>query len=449
MGLFDPIWMTNKYKREKKAVAAVRMIKNEDRLCEIALTAPLRDVRMAAVERISNDQLLQKIAEASRHVGSDVGKAAIERIRDERVLKDIAMSPSVSGSVIQLDAIMGIKDQKLLADIVAHADYDTAHYAAVYIKDPDLAFETAMSGPPGASGCVRSVEDPEKLKEIALGGAAKKARLSAVEKLARQKEVDKLLDVLTQTGIYDVRKKAYDDLYSHCISIGKMTLTDTQRERLVQLLLQDPTDAFARWNFEKYFAGDPGNLQRFYREAKRDDLRAEAFACICKKVPAEELFTYYREAKNYPEKLHIGGKEVPWADIPQVEIMRRLSETEDFDPAVLMTFLRDPETGFDMDLLCVKQLFKMRPETTEGIEALQDEAAAIYLERIPAYNRESGGKHDEKHCIRELVWGLPRDAVKKYGFTVESYTCENEDQFGRYTSTTTTVTYNGKRFIYK
>lgn len=448
MGLFDPIWKTHKYKWEKIAVAAVRKIKREDKLFEIAISAPLKDVRIAAVEGIKNDQLLRKIVEDSIF-DIDVGKAAVERIRDERVLRELAMSSSVSGTVIALYALDRIRDQKLLADIALNGDRNITEQAAARITDPDIAFDTAMGSAAGGFRCVYHVEDPEKIKEIALGGAVKHARLSAVERLARRKEVDKLLDVLTQAGGYDVRKKAYDDLYCHCMSIGKMNLSDTQRERLVQLLLQDSSDAFARWNLEKYFASDPVNLQRFYREAKREDLQAEAFACICKDVPAEQLYAYYQEAKNHSGKLQIGGEEIPWVNIPQVEIYRRLSETEDIDPAVLMTFFRDPDTGFDMDLLCIKQLFRPRLNETEGIEALRDEAVSAYLERIPVYSEKSGGKHDEKYCIHELVWSFPRDAAKKYGFTVSSYTSENEDQFGRYTSTTTTVTYNGKSYVYK
>ena len=103
MGLFDPIWKTNRYRREKLAVAAVRRIRDEDKLSEIAISAPLRDVRIAAVEGIKNDLLLRKIVEDSIF-DIDVGKAAVERIRDERVLRELAMSPSVSGTVIALYA---------------------------------------------------------------------------------------------------------------------------------------------------------------------------------------------------------------------------------------------------------------------------------------------------------------------------------------------------------
>lgn len=48
MGIFDPVWKTERYKWEKFAVAAVRRIKDEDKLFEIAISAPLRDVRLAA-----------------------------------------------------------------------------------------------------------------------------------------------------------------------------------------------------------------------------------------------------------------------------------------------------------------------------------------------------------------------------------------------------------------
>ena len=140
MGLFDPIWKTNRYRREKLAVAAVRRIRNEDKLFEIAISAPLRDVRIAAVEGIKNDQLLRKIVEDSIF-DIDVGKAAVERIRDERVLRELAMSPSVSGTVIALYALDRIRDQKLLADIALNGDRNITEQAAARITDPDIAFD--------------------------------------------------------------------------------------------------------------------------------------------------------------------------------------------------------------------------------------------------------------------------------------------------------------------
>ena len=50
MGLFQPIWMSKKYKDESKAIQAVRRISDSDKLLRIAFEAPLEEVAAAAVE---------------------------------------------------------------------------------------------------------------------------------------------------------------------------------------------------------------------------------------------------------------------------------------------------------------------------------------------------------------------------------------------------------------
>ena len=58
MGLFDPIWEIN---NRKIAAAAVKMIKNEDKLYEIATTASHYKIAELAVERIHDEHLLARV----------------------------------------------------------------------------------------------------------------------------------------------------------------------------------------------------------------------------------------------------------------------------------------------------------------------------------------------------------------------------------------------------
>lgn len=431
MGLFKPIWMTEKYNYEEKwAIAAVRRIKNENKLYEIAVTAPHKDVRIAAVEGISDEQLLRKIAEASDYVYLDVGKAAIERIRDDHVLWEIAMSPSVKWDNIKLDALNKIKDQTILADIAFHGPHNTALQAAGRIEDPDLRLQLAMSDADSASHCVwGAVSDPDQLRKIALGSLSKQARLNAVKKI---RDIDTLLDVLTQEKVFAVRKQAYTTLQLDCISIRGMIPTDEQLERLANLLINEPdrTDVFI---FRDSFAGHPDVLKRIFREAKRKDLRAQAFACICYEAPVEQLPELYKDAGIYNAKGAILG---------------RLSENENNDPAMLMSFIKDFEAEYEKDYKCTGLLFKPQLNDTAEIEEKRDEAVAAFLERIPVYEEKSGGKTDKKVCLRELIKYLTPEQEKKYGIEVSGYEHENEDEFGRYTSRTTVIRFKGKSYYY-
>lgn len=429
MGLFKPIWMTEKYNYEEKwAIAAVRRIKNEDKLYEIAVSAPHDTVRIAAVEGIRNEQLLRKIAEASDYVYSDVGTAAIERIRDDHVLREIAMSSSVERDIIKLDALAKIKDQTILADIAFHAPHDTALQAAGRIVDPDLKLKLAMSDADSASQCVFfAVSDPDQLRKIALGSLSKEARLAAVRKI---RDVDTHLDVLTQEKVLAIRKQAYAKLQLDCISFKKMVPTDEQCKRLADLLIDEPvgTDVFI---YRDTFAGHPDVLERIFREAKRNDIRAQAFAGICYEAPFEQLPELYNEAEIYDAK---------------ESILNRLSEKENNDPALLMAFIKDFEAEYEKDSVCTGLLFKPQLNDAEGIEKMRDEAVAAFLERIPVYEEKSGGKTDKKVCLRELIKYLTPEQEKKYGIEVSGYEHENEDEFGRYTSRTTVIKFEGKSY---
>ena len=49
MGLFKPIWMTKNYQKTPKAEAAVEKISDQQKLYEIATSAPIISVKETAV----------------------------------------------------------------------------------------------------------------------------------------------------------------------------------------------------------------------------------------------------------------------------------------------------------------------------------------------------------------------------------------------------------------
>ena len=132
MGLFKPIWMTEKLSKTEKAVAAVREIKDQEKLYEIAVTAPQLEVIYAAIRCLEDDHLLAEyVRTTAEHYNT----------------RDLALSC--------------IKDQDLLTHFALTGDGWLAYHAAKYVKDPDLLLEIAMSDSFAAADCASRIKDPE------------------------------------------------------------------------------------------------------------------------------------------------------------------------------------------------------------------------------------------------------------------------------------------------
>ena len=61
MALFEPVWKTSKEEKLDEAMAAVRAIEDPKKLRDVAMNALLPEVRLEAVERISDEHLLREI----------------------------------------------------------------------------------------------------------------------------------------------------------------------------------------------------------------------------------------------------------------------------------------------------------------------------------------------------------------------------------------------------
>jgi hypothetical protein len=86
MGLFTPAWKGN---NELKALKSVGKIKNEKKLCEIALTAPLKSTRLAAVEKIRDEQILGRIASSISYGGAGLADVKDLLLDSPVVISDI------------------------------------------------------------------------------------------------------------------------------------------------------------------------------------------------------------------------------------------------------------------------------------------------------------------------------------------------------------------------
>lgn len=84
----------NKFAREKyeKELNAVKTQRNPNELARIALNSDFSNVRMEAVNRISDEYVLANIAQKDSN--SNVRKAAVCKITDEYVLEGIVRNDS-------------------------------------------------------------------------------------------------------------------------------------------------------------------------------------------------------------------------------------------------------------------------------------------------------------------------------------------------------------------
>lgn len=126
MGLFDPVWMTDKQEKKSRAVDAVWKIRDEELLMRIAMEAPLFEVHEAAAERIRDERLLEELAFCYRSLpperltGSALSSAATAagKLTDREKLLDYALTaPFFSYGVFNK-----LKDdQGALSEIVKNA----------------------------------------------------------------------------------------------------------------------------------------------------------------------------------------------------------------------------------------------------------------------------------------------------------------------------------------
>ncbi len=131
MGLFKPIWMTDKRTKRDKAIEAVTKETNPDKLKEIALNAPLREVAHAAVERVSDQAILIDIARQTS--STSVGEKVIQAIVDEQALFNLAMPGGALSKKVQAAAISKVRDRDMLLQFMeAHREdfrlrHETGH----------------------------------------------------------------------------------------------------------------------------------------------------------------------------------------------------------------------------------------------------------------------------------------------------------------------------------
>ncbi len=395
MGLFEPVWKTRLFRteKEKKAVAYVRKLSDPQKLVRIALEAPSLDVRGAAVEGLMDEKLLRDVA-----LGTDsyiLADAVIAKIRDPGLLQELALRGT---DRIPFEKLMKkIPKSFALAEIAHQAVSMEARVAAVReLKDLTLLLDLVFSQEPAIRHAAQ-----ESFQALRAGGGS-------------QERGEKVLISKEQFGRYIDALIAEDDP-GYLVSL--------------------PTDT------------DCEELYRLYRNASRENLRAKAFAQLVCCCPAEELVELYKAECT----------KVRWADDPALpywkegsfNLVNRVMNEEKSSISLLLRFVEDPDVGYEMGARCIRLLFAEELENVPDIRQLRSAGIDTYLGNIPHWTetcRHLNAEGMEKAAIRTLGITLPESVRVQFGFEVETHDSSGEDQFGRYTSSWTEVTYKGKTY---
>lgn len=155
MGLFKPKWETSNFDKIDKAVAEVNKISDESQLEDIVMRAPLLDVCICAVKKITDQERLLRIYH--KMCGKSFIKftdAVLDNITDQNILVDLIMGEDsgIRTDITTKHIIAHISDPVLLKQIALYASDRNmtdingnpfeAHYnGGKWSKTQDLATE--------------------------------------------------------------------------------------------------------------------------------------------------------------------------------------------------------------------------------------------------------------------------------------------------------------------
>lgn len=167
MGFFDPIWMTNNYKKIDKARAAIRKINDNQKLTEIAIKAPLQLVALEAIQMIDDEETLFEFAKKDG-LTNEKYPLEIRTLARER-----------------------IQNQTMLEKLITSIDYEDADANMLYekVENPPLDWNINMSGEDAEQKLAASVkklsypQDEEKLKDVIDNAKTQKGIDMAIERL--------------------------------------------------------------------------------------------------------------------------------------------------------------------------------------------------------------------------------------------------------------------------
>lgn len=358
------------------ALDSLNGVKDPKKLRDAAMTAFLPEVRLAAVDKISDEQLLREIV-VGKETNFDARKAAIQKINNEEILAEIAVQRSAYPA--DGEAIAKLENQELLKKI-AMSETGWEQSKAVY-----------------------KITDQTILKEIAEKGEKGDARKTAIRCMI---DPDMLLDIMEGTSERFIISEAFKRFDEMLRSRPDDAETENWHERYLDIVLNE-TQKDAKVNLDFFRRSD--ELERIYHRAIREDLRAEAFS----RIIARRVF-YPHNLKEACKQAFINslgiedGVENPWLKVLENLETRILNS---HDPSLLLECVEDTMAGCHFAAKCIRELFGERFQDEVGIDWVQDEAVAAYINNIQSYLFLQN-YYDMDYCLRLLSEAVPEGSYE-------------------------------------
>ena len=453
MGLFTPSWKTGDRHKQDKAVKAVEKVKREDELFEIATTAPLPAVRVAATNRIADEQMLYRIAVTQKGDYSDTCHRAIGRIRDDALLEKLAVELS---GYAQEEVMRRVRNEDALVGIVLNPKDDRSARNAFDRLRSQSAFARVALGDADESlrgRAIGQLTDTIALSKLARDETNDRIRWQAIQQLVGQGDAKQyaefLRDYRGDAGdvLQTVNRHVFDAMALLVIASG--TDSDEIREKCLERLnrpglcaddhlsadqlntiLQTCDDPAVRESARKRLedlkhparradssAASQKYVKPFGEDTGGDRMTMSTYKEIVNRVnalpEAELLPAYAAQVRGANVNFNFANRGEYWRTI-ESEILRRVQDK----PERMLDFVRDPDAAWPMAKRCVAELFKL-PGDREDSERLQDEAVGAFLRNIPDYVAMSGknaAPREEKHFLAELAEAIPSACRERFGF---------------------------------
>ena len=330
MSIFSPIWMTTDPQKADHAIKKVNSISQQQQLEEIALHAPLEDVRLASVSKLTDQNALfavvtgdssEKIRgfavtkiHSQELLGKIVGSgdeklprlAALDRITDRRLLEQFALGESREKTynknrMIQCAAIRKLQSPELSGKIFLTCTDTFVRLAAMEFITDQTLLNNAADGEEPMEIRIKAAEllgrkelvlaltikrTAERLKKEpnTRGYANYKAEIKTIS------EPSLLVDLCENAECYNIRQAALEHL---------LTLNLAEQE-LIGIITESKIYSGDKEEILKQVTSDQGILSLLERIAIKttDNQRLAKLAVYQMKNMPDTLFEIYRLYKD-------------------------------------------------------------------------------------------------------------------------------------------------------
>ena len=204
MGLFKPVWMGE---NKAKAIRAVEKESNQTKLLEIIKTAPLLDVRITAINQLTDQSSLAIVAEDNCIY--EIQQAAINKLNDFNILNAFSDEHNWKSESIRNDAVSRLRE---LIDSSTDQLF-LAHFASSCLNSTV------------AASIADKLTEHSVLLELAKNAETAAMRVAVLDKLDQSEILDEAM-----TNSYDyVRTVAVRKLTDNAILLGIVKSANVER----------------------------------------------------------------------------------------------------------------------------------------------------------------------------------------------------------------------------